>query len=268
MKKVQLILALIALMGLSSAAYALNEYSDDFDGPGFETAGKWTEWGNPAFNGSGQYVQTSLTTGDGYEADVLQGDGIYRTIGAGDFVMNLSLSSVDMDPPNGGWRVYFMKVIDGAVTAGTGQDWDYTEYIQPNLDSWFNTNTEWGALGENTTLWVDAEAAQWSGYSSYSLGEVTDFELQLIWDEPTKEFTLNWSANDGDESGSWTSDSGYSASTANRTELFYVDASMADHAYYVNAMAIELDSYNLTPEPATIALLGLGGLALLRRRIF
>jgi len=268
MKKVQLILALIAVMGLSSAGYALNTYSDDFDGPAFETPGAWSTWGSPAFNGSGQYVLTSMTSAEGYTPDIYQGDGMYRTIGAGDFVMDLSLSSVNMSPGGGGWRVFFMKVIDGTIDTGSGgQSISGTEYIQPNIDSWFCMNTEWGPIGENTTLWVDAEGAQWDGYS-YFIGAITDFDMTLTWDESAGEFTLDWSANSGAVSGSWTSDADFSASTANRMELFYVDASMADHSYYANSMAIEMDSYSLTPEPATIALLGLGGLVLLRRRIY
>jgi hypothetical protein len=268
MKKVQLILALIAVMGLSSAAYALDQYSDDFDGPDFETSGKWSTWGSATFNGSGQYVLAAMATDDGYVADIYQGDGMYRTIGAGDFVMELSVSKVDQQVSGGGWKVFFMKIIDGTIDTGSGgQSMSGTEFIQPNLDTWWNTNTEWGPLGENGSVYVDAEGTG-SDFYSYFIGTITDFDMTLTWDEATGEFTLDWSANSDAYSDSWTSDADFSASTANRMELFYVDASPTDDPYYPHSMTVELDSYNLTPEPATIALLGLGGLVLLRRRIY
>ena len=283
MKKVQLILALIALMAITSTGYAVNNYSDDFDGPDFETPGIWTTWGSPYFDGSGHFIENEMTMDDTppWTVDVYQGDGMYRTIGAGDFVMHVAWSTFDLDATaDMSWKAYQLTISDDGVE-GEGQARSGDDRFTIVMSTWFNTDTTWGPLGDRPGIYVDAfnnssELEEHYGYDiAYELGEpidLTDLDVTLTWSDTARTFTLDWSANSGAISDIWTSSGMFDASTEYREERIHADGGWwnSETEQYEPgewAPTFALDSYSLVPEPVTIALLGLGGLALLRRRI-
>ena len=283
MKKVQLILALVALMVMSSVGFALNQVPytnpEDFDGDDFETPGLWTTWGDPYFNGSGQFIEEEMTltdTPNPWTVDVYQGDGMYRTIGAGSSTMHVSWSTFDLDPTSftpGGWNAYQVEIADDGID-GEGQARSGDDRFTIVISTWWNTNTEWGELGDRTGVYVDAfnNDKGYEEHYGYELGEsITDFDLTLYWNELVGSFTMDWSANGDTVGDRWNTSGMFDASTEDREEYLHADFGAYDEETetYIPgdaAPTFALDSYYLVPEPATIALLGLGGLVLLRRR--
>jgi hypothetical protein len=147
--------------------------------------------------------------------------------------------------------------------------------VQPNVTGWQWSFMREGILDLDTydTLSVDVTwvAAEWGNATWVNFKDIAINSdgpsgwLQLIPTDPANpDYPGSWDPSWGDHTRTLTWDlSGYDATGATWMQLIFSSnfdtGTTAVGKYYI-------DNVQLIPEPMTIALLGLGGLALLRRK--
>jgi hypothetical protein len=235
MRFLQLVLVGVMCAAVASTAAAVVAYSEDFNydaGTGWDVLEWEVDGGDPYFNGSGQWVMEG------------PGDGMNRGVEGGDFVMNVEWSTVNMAPENQGWSVFWYSF---------DHNGDQGQYYMFNMDSWYDGSSE------QTGLYIDAFSSTVGGnVYAEDIGVLTSLELQVEYDSSAGTYSFSRAVNGGAMTAMCTID-GYDAPDDTRVEAFWADSETSD-------LSVEFDNYGMVPEPATLALLSLGGIALIRRR--
>ena len=220
-KRLSVSVSVMLLLVVSLPTYAaVIQHTDTFDGlNGTPPDATWTVTGNPYHNGSGQLV---FDEGDGDATDKIQ-----RTFGAGDFVADLSFSSVDFGDSGG-----FPKI-------------DY--YISDGLDRLqvriyeVSPQTHPQDIRLNTKAFIDGV---WELDSNQVIGKLEDgltWDIQVAYEEATKKYTV-YSSTNGDPDIIIESPA-FNASTVDRYDYVQILGG-------TDAVAL-LDSYNMV-ESATV----------------
>ena len=208
----------------------------NFDGPTLDSP--WQVGNSGAtFNGAGQLVvQPTIGTNQ----------SIWALIGQGDFSVTLDFKNLNLVvPPNGTYESFYMSIENGDSSVGmnVGSAWGYMNY------SWSYNNgdgTGWHQNGE---------------YDYATLGKPASYgTITIAWQEASKTFTIS-KGIDGAPVTLWQTFSGFVPSSTTRG--VQIGASLW---YAGDALSVGLDNAVITPEPATMSLLGLGSLVWLKRR--
>ena len=236
MKKMKTIIGIFVLVLVLSPAYGVvPTFTDTFDGP---TMTNWVEYIPGAYNGSGQYVLSD-------------NDYIYRTLdtdgsGDGSFQMSMSVSDIDMgSSPIGGstpgtwlnYLIYTGSVYDLHIMAENVATFPGTE----------NTILNYGLWG----AWDYQE----------TVGTLTSLDLLVNYNESALTYTISRAINGGAMQQVAVHNSAGSGSDY-KIEYIYSGTTNGFPGEPTHA----LDNYTIVPEPATLALLCLGGLVLRRRK--
>ncbi|MCH2115672.1 MAG: PEP-CTERM sorting domain-containing protein [Pirellulales bacterium] len=220
-KLMRLSVSVMLLLVVSLPTYAaVIQHTDTFDDlSDTPPDATWTVTGDPLHNGSGQLVFDEY-----YDAPAR----IQRTFGAGDFVADLSFSSVDF-----GIGGAYPKVIYHIV--------DFPDEFQVKLYE-TSPQTHPQDIRLNVKSKIDGV---WQGDVNQVVGKLEDgftWDLQVAYEEATKKYTVNSSTN-GDPDIVVESPAFY-ASTVDRYEYIHLLAG-------TDPLAL-LDSYSMVSEPATL----------------
>lgn len=232
-KKMLILVAMVALVSVPSFA-ALNLYAENFDGPTHD----WTANPDGAFNGDGTF---NLDTSD----------HLYRNAGSGgDWSMNLDAVNVDLSTALVG-QYNFFKYEMHDILASDGSDKWFTVFLQ---------NSNFSDDIQRMHLVVNTYAGNvYSGFVTVG-GVLNDFDIQVDYNEALGEITVLRSINGGSMDAVVTA-GGFGVSSAWWEHIF-----VQNQGNPAGEPSVDLDSYSFVPEPATMALLGLGGLVLRKRR--
>lgn len=163
-------------------------------------------------------------------------DQIFRVGQAGDAFVQMDMDiTVEL---NASWVIWTYQLVDNVL--GTRfQMWLQKGAIDVTDNVWLYMND-----GTTTTAWT-------------SLGAVTEFAFEYDWVEATGAYNVSYAANGGAMTP-WYSDTGVVGGTSVPVEYMYAGG----------AGVAGLDNYSVgvIPEPATMLLLGLGGLMIRRKR--
>lgn len=274
MKK--LITLLLCLM-LAGPAFAVIPYYDDFsETPGTDplSGGYWTGNTDPGggsgsdYTGTGHYQLTSDTM-----AEV---PGLYTTIGTGDFTVELDLDNyIAASGP-------YVYTQDYAYTDFEFRIYDATQYVAVQSVAWHNVQYL-------KMLYYDGVSWWWGPQPILGTPQqMNDLDIRVSWaDDPCLSggyWDIDYNYNgagwvDGaefapDDGDPCTVDVygglGYNEDATEARWLQFYAMGATDYAYpwfaAISEITVDVDSYNMVPEPTSLALLGLGSALLLRRR--
>lgn len=234
MKKSILCLSVLVLV-LSPVYGGVTQFTDTFtSGP----MTNWTEYIAGTYNGAGQYV---LSDND-YIYRVM-----YDTPGDDSYKVSMDISSINMGhSPLGG-------------SSGAGTWFNYVMYSAGTYDLHIMAENVATFPGrENTTL----NYGLWGAWDyTETIGKLTSLSLEIAFDNSAMKYTISRAVNGGamqqvaiHASAGGVNDYKVEYMYAGRTTTFDGDPQIA------------LDNYTITPEPATLMLIGLGGLVLRIRK--
>ncbi len=245
---------------MAGSALAVIPYTDNFDAaPGTDV----TDSGYWAWSTGGDY------SGDGYfhlqSADGLTYPGLGFNVLPGDFTAEIQLEnySASLGPTD--------MVADFEFTEFIWNTYDDNGYVSLQITNW------WGDMYFKALQWDNA-----LGWINFVQPVVTDsttinsLDLRKTWtDDPAAGMTGQWDFEYNLNDEGWTawhtitSDQYTDEASAARWGQFYAIGHQDYNPTWYAALSeisVDVDSYTITPEPATLVLLGLGGLLLRRRR--
>ncbi len=253
MKKMLILVLCGVLIGSAQAIVVQNL---DFTGdPGDPLPGTWVDYyDNIDYDGAGA-LDLSVAGVDGsplmYTPD----------IGIGDFEMQVSFKDVLFSPQGGTWmdQGIYLTIYDGTDEIYIGLEGGFLDYGT----LWFDAFSLSDTSGDNIA----------TSYTAANIGEITTADYNVSWVEDTPggagTYTVDIVLNAGLATENTLSRSFASSAVTNTAANRQMNiVTYAYDGYFAGTapLGASLDSLTIVPEPATLALLGLGGLLLRKRR--
>ncbi len=182
-------------------------------------------------------------------------------IGAGEFDLQVSFKDVLFSPQGGTWmdQGIYLTIYDGTDEIYIGLEGGFLDYGT----LWFDAFSLSDTSGDNIA----------TSYTAANIGEITNADYNVSWVEDTPggagTYTVDIVLNAGLATENTLSRSFASSAVTNTAANRQMNiVTYAYDGYFAGTapLGASLDSLTIVPEPATLALLGLGGLLLRKRR--
>lgn len=236
MKRTLITMTMIAVVaGLANAAILTNAVlveEFDYDDGALDGNGSATDGWAGAWSGDWTVAGGAATSPNGVQEVASRSRDSLDTSDGMFYFFSIDIYSADYDP--GSDSEMFVSVFNDSIH-GPGFKIDNSQFRA--AESWFSTSSTAVTLADNT------------GYTI--VGKIT-------FSDAGNDTVDLWVNTTGDTSTSGAADSSWAGGMDNIKQAITIRSD--------NGAAITLDNFSMTPEPATMALLGLGGLGVLCKR--